>query len=117
MRTVIRTIEARFPGSRVIVEPFGVPEDPEIRWILRVLNVREKDTPLVLDFGIDLAIDLYGKMPIPFSLSPMGPRGTARFLSLRRRAEDAEKIGRPPGQRRRFVPRKPAASGRGERSG
>ena len=84
MATLVRTLKARYPGTRIEVEPSLSPDDPDIRWRVWILNAREKDVPLMDHFAARLARELYGWHTPPFFVGAMGPRATREFLSARR---------------------------------
>ena len=86
MATLIRTLKARYPGTRIEVEPSRSPDDPDIRWRVWILDAPEKDVQLVDHFATRLARELYEWHTPPFFVGAMGRRATREFLS-RRRAE------------------------------
>src|SRR5437867_544220 len=106
MAAVIRAIEARYPGTRGVVDRWTHPEgDKELRWWVTVLNVRARDLGPLREFATQLAVDLYGPDPKPFVLSSTGKREARRFLDERAAREREERArtrrGRKPGADRR----------------
>lgn len=82
--TLIRTVEARFPGTKVVVDPYGCPDDEEIRWWVSILHAPRGKEPLVNQFAIRLALDLYHWRGLPFIVGAKGPRGTREYLARKR---------------------------------
>lgn len=93
MATLIRTVEARYPGTRIVIEPCGSPDDPDFRWWVWVLNAPEKEVPLVTQFATRLALELYDWHTPNFFVGAQSPRATRKFLA-RRRAAGAEERAR-----------------------
>lgn len=93
MDAVIRAIEARYAGTRVVALPYRTPDDPAVRFWLRVLHVRERDLVSVEIFGDDFASELYGKRPLPFILTSYGARNTAHFLAEQKAARRSRAYG------------------------
>ena len=85
---LVRTVEARFPGTKAVVDPYGSPDDEEIRWWIRILHARRAEEPIVNHFANCLARDLYDGHVPPFFVGAEGPRGTREYLA-RKRAEAA----------------------------
>ena len=83
---LVRTVEARFPGTKAVVDPYGSPDDEEIRWWIRILHARRAEEPIVNHFANRLAIDLYDGHVPPFFVGAEGARGTREYLA-RKRAE------------------------------
>ncbi len=106
LAAVMMAVEARYPGTRCVVEPWTDPDgDPDTRWWLCVLNVRPKDAGPLHDIAIRIALDLYGPDPLPFTMSVEGRRNTRLFLARKaaearrgrarlRRAEDRTRAAR-----------------------
>ena len=89
-----RAIEARFPGTRVEVDPFRDPEGGRThRWMLEVLFVREKDMGKggVGDFAYELMSDLYGPEDYPFYVDVNGAKNTRLYLARKEAREAAER--------------------------
>ena len=85
MADLARTIEARWPGTRVVVEPYGSPDDSTIRWWVYVLHCRRRDLRDVHMFAIRTGHELFNRAP-PFITDPREAWSTAAYLA-RRRAE------------------------------
>ena len=104
MATLIRTVEARYPGVRTVVEPWGDPDgDPDIRWWIDFLYVRRKDLGRLDRFALRVARDLYGEDPLPFCLGGYGAKASREIL-IRRRAQarrDSRRRRASNGSRRR----------------
>lgn len=82
MAAVMRAIEARYPGTRAVVDPYGDPDgDPDIRWWVWVLDVRRKDMGHLERFASELALNLYGPDPKPFFLGSMGKSQSREYLA------------------------------------
>ena len=82
MAAVLKAIEARYPGTRCVVEPWTDPDgDTDVKWWVYVLNARLKDLETLHDFAVQLAIDLYGPDLKPFTMSVEGPRNTRLYLA------------------------------------
>jgi len=93
MDSVLRAVQARYPGKRVAVERYESPDDPLIRWWIYVLDVPEDELgPVGLDL-VGVARREYGRRPVPFFIGPADPERTEELL--------AGKYGPPP----RIVPR------------
>ncbi len=93
LRKVARAIEARYPGTKVEIEPFHDPDgDRMFRWILRVLGVQRRDLEAVPDFADDLARRLYGRWLLPYLVETIERRRTSRFLA--ERAAERERFRR-----------------------
>ncbi len=102
LELVRRAIEARYPGTRTVVEPWSDPDgDPDIRCWLHVLDVRPDDMGPLRLFASQFALDLYRPDGKPFSLSIMGKRTSALFEARRaaetRRERARLRRGRTPG--------------------
>jgi hypothetical protein len=69
IRSLIEAIEARYPGTRVVVQRWGGREDPDIRWWLWVLNVPEDRLTAVDRFASRRTTRIYGKRTVPFFTS------------------------------------------------
>ena len=90
-----RTVEARFPGTKVVVDPYGSPDDEEIRWWISILHTPRGKEVLVDKFAIGLAFDLYNQRSFPFFVGAEGPRGTREYLGRKRAEKTAvRKTGR-----------------------
>ncbi|MGH7152097.1 MAG: hypothetical protein ACREIU_15435 [Planctomycetota bacterium] len=81
IRALIETVEKRYPGTRVVVQPWGGAEDPDIRRWLWVLNVPEACTLEVERFADRRARGMYGRRPVPFFVSSVNREETARVFS------------------------------------
>ena len=91
---LVRAIEARFPGTRVEIDPFRDPDgDRTHRWMLEVLFVREKDMGKegVEDFAYRLASALYGGHLLPCYIEANGAKDSRRYLARKEAREAAER--------------------------
>jgi len=79
--SLIRILEARFPGNPVFVEPFSGEDDPDISWQIWVTNVEPGRLRATEDIAIDAALDLYGDDPIPFLVNVASVEKTERCLA------------------------------------
>lgn len=114
IRALIGAIEKRYPDTRVVVQPWGGREDPDIRWWLWVLDVPEEGLVEVEGFARRRARRLYGRPLVPLfvsavsrerrgrreSAAPRGPRqaGAARrgvALRARHAAPPCRRGARP----------------------
>jgi hypothetical protein len=94
MAIVANTVEARFPGVRVVVEPCESPDDPTVRWWVYVLHCRRRDHREASRFAFHLAMDLFHRR-IPFITDPREAWDTALYLARKRReARVARKASR-----------------------
>ncbi len=111
MEALIRAIEARYPGTRAFVERFADPMgDPDIRWRIWILDIRDRDLGLLGQFAYHLAGEHYGPDPLPFYVSSVGWRRTKRFLAdraARERRDRARRVARA-GRRARIAGRRRA---------
>ncbi|MCI0588355.1 MAG: hypothetical protein L0323_16105 [Planctomycetes bacterium] len=85
MAIVANTIEARFPGVRVVVEPYRSPDDETIRWWVYILHCRRKDVRTVRLFAIQLRLDVF-RPEMPFIADAREGWNTALYLA-RKKAE------------------------------
>ena len=78
----IRVVERRYPGSRVVLERFGCPDDPDVRWWLSVLNVPRKRIVECDEFMTRYTLKLhdYWKKPIRFLADAVSPEETAKYF-------------------------------------
>jgi len=82
---LVKAIESRFPGTRVVVEPWSDPDgDRRVRWWLEVLHVREDDLGQVIRFAHRLGNDLYGEAGLPFEVGVKDARGTAAYIAYQK---------------------------------
>ena len=81
IRALIGAIEKRYPDTRVVVQPWGGAEDPDIRWWLWILNVPADGTVEAERFGDRRARRMYGRRPVPFFVSAVNREETARVFS------------------------------------
>ena len=82
LAAVTRAVEAKYRGTRCIVEPWTDPDgDPDIRCQVHVLNVRPAEAGPLRLFATRLALDLFAPGPKPFFLSILDRRGSASFLA------------------------------------
>ncbi|HEU5393406.1 MAG TPA: hypothetical protein VFV36_01260 [Candidatus Methylomirabilis sp.] len=90
LAAVIRAVEAKYRGTRCIVEPWTDPDgDPDIRCQVHVLNVRPAEAGPLRLFATRLALDLFAPGPKPFFLSILDRKTSASFLA--RRANEARR--------------------------
>ncbi|MGH7152254.1 MAG: hypothetical protein ACREIU_16225 [Planctomycetota bacterium] len=84
MAAVVQSIERRFPGTRVLVEPFVSPDGGrDIHWLLYVVDVPAAWRYRIKDFADRKGSDLYGGFHrIPFLLSVHTRRDTPRAVSF-----------------------------------
>jgi hypothetical protein len=102
MAALIRAIEARYPGTRSLVERFVDPMgDPDIRWRIWILNIRDRDLGHLGQFAYHLAGELYGPDPLPFYISSVGWRNTKGFLADRAARERRDRTRPHAGARRK----------------
>lgn len=88
------TIEARFPGVRVIVESYECEEDPTVRWRVVMLHCRRKELCGVAEFAIGLGTELFHP-DLPFITDACEAWATAAYLAEKRRAASAPRKLRP----------------------
>ncbi|HKB15123.1 MAG TPA: hypothetical protein VKF62_03610 [Planctomycetota bacterium] len=82
LAAVVRAIHRRFPGTRVLLEPYRSPDgDPHIRWWLHVINVPARWRSRVDDFAILKGFELFGPGRLPYFSSVCGPRETAATIA------------------------------------
>ena len=81
IRALIETIEKRYPETRVVVQPWGGAEDPDIDWWLWILDVPEDRTVEVEEFAHRRARRMYGRRSVPFVVSSVNCAETARVFS------------------------------------
>lgn len=109
MAALLRAIEARYPGTRAVVDPFRDPEgDPVPRWWVWILYVRDDDLGPLDEFASRLSCDLYGPDPVPFYVHPVGRRRTRKFLADRaaREKRHGSGVGGDPGRARSIAGRR-----------
>ena len=110
--TLVRTVEARFPGTKAVVDAYRSPDDPEIRWWIRILHAPRGKEHLVSTFANRLALDLYNWREPPFFVGAEGPRRTREYLARKRAEAARRRIGRarrPSRPRRRPALRRASA--------
>ncbi len=83
MAIVANTIEARFPGVRVVVEPYECPDDPTVRWWVSILHCRRRDLKDARRFAIGLGLDLF-RPEMPFMADALEAWDTALFLARKK---------------------------------
>ncbi len=98
MAIVVDTIEARFPGVRVVVEPYTSPDDATVRWWVYILHCRRGDLDDVSGFAIRLGLDLF-RPNIPFIADPLETWDTALYLASKKAEARAAPRSRPPRRR------------------
>jgi hypothetical protein len=83
LETIIRSIGRRFPGTRVLVEPFVSPDGGrDIHWWLYVVDVPARWRDRVGDFATRKGCEVYGSPSrIPFFLSVHTVRRTPATVS------------------------------------
>ena len=83
MAAVIQAIRARYPWTRIVVEPYGDPDgDRNIRWWIQVLNAKPSDNDLP-EFAARVAWQIYDPRPRPFFMGFMSRGPSARYLARR----------------------------------
>ncbi|HET6202899.1 MAG TPA: hypothetical protein VFI25_08870 [Planctomycetota bacterium] len=100
-----RAIESRWPGSKVVVEPYRSPDDPLIRWWVYILGIRYPEAGAAIDFGWELSRDLFRNEPMSFFMSAESPASARRILARLRRTKPAG-AGRTRSVRGRSTPRR-----------
>src|SRR5262245_41317690 len=93
MAIVANTIEARFPGVRVVVEPDECPDDPTVRWWVYILHCRRRDLKDVRRFAIRLGLDLF-RPDRPFLADAREAWDTALYLARKRKEARAARNSR-----------------------
>ncbi|MCI0587412.1 MAG: hypothetical protein L0323_11285 [Planctomycetes bacterium] len=81
IRALIEAIEKRYPATRVVVQPYGGAEDPDIHWWLWILDVPEEETLEVEGFADRRARRLYGSPHVPFFLGAVDPEQTLKHFA------------------------------------
>ena len=78
----IRVVESRYPRTRVVLEPWGSEEDPDLRWLVWILNVPPRRIVEVEEFTDRYTLDLYdlGRKPIRFFAYAVSPENTAEYF-------------------------------------
>jgi hypothetical protein len=70
-------IESHFPGTIVVIERCPSPDDPDIDWLLDVLNLPlERHRELTM-FAMRLGDELFGEGGLPFLTGGVTPEWTA----------------------------------------
>ncbi len=126
LAAVVRAVRRRYPGVRVLVEPFRCPDaDPEMRWWLSILNVPLRSLSDVHQYAIRKGFEVYGSPDIPFGTSVNSPRYSKPILEgwRRKMRESRRARGSNKGRRTRRMPttrssarRLPDTSGRSPRA-
>ncbi len=98
MAVVVNTIEARFPGVRVVVEPYRSPDDETIRWWVYILHCRRKDVRTVRLFAIQLGLDVF-RPEMPFIADAREGWNTALYLARKEVETRGTRRSRPPRRR------------------
>ena len=116
LKAVARAIEARYPGSRVVIEPWEDFEAPVIQWWFSILDVAPRHLVEAGRFAHEVGERLYGGWErCPFYAGAMDRRSSRkfleekqalaaarrRFLASRRRRAARTKTRRPAAARRR----------------
>src|SRR5262245_66571368 len=104
MAIVATTIEARFPGVRVVVEPYECPDDPTVRWWVYILHCRRRDLKDARRFAIRLGLDLF-RPDMPFLADARAAFGRAPFRDRKKsEARAARRVRRPRRLTARLLP-------------
>ncbi len=83
MAAVIQAIRARYPWTRIVVEPYGDPDgDRNIRWWIWVLNARLSDHDLP-GFAVGISRQIYDPDTRTFFVGFMTRRQSASYLGRR----------------------------------
>ena len=81
---VVRAVERRFPGTKVVVERWESPDaDVDVKWWLSILNCPARSLAEADDFATRLSMRLYGWKPAPWCVSSLSPRNTRKSYSDR----------------------------------
>jgi len=91
IRALIEAIEARYSGTRVVVERWGGGEDPDIRWRLWILDVPQDRVAAVEKFASRETTRLYGYGLVPYFAHAVGREDTRKHF--------AAVVGMPKGRR------------------
>ena len=79
---IVRAIRRRFPGTRVLLEPYRSPDgDPHVRWWLHVIHVPARWRYQAQDFAILKGSELYGPGRLPYFSCVHGPRESAATIA------------------------------------
>ncbi len=98
MAILANTIEARFPGVRVVVEPYRSDDDETVRWWMYVLHCRRRDHRAASGFAFEVGKKLFDG-GIPFITDPRDAWGTTAYVAEMRRYARAARRTRPPRKR------------------
>jgi hypothetical protein len=74
-------VERHFPGTVVVISRCPSPDDPDIDWLLDVLNLPEGRDRELTTFTLKLGIELFGENDIPFLAGGHTPEWTALHYS------------------------------------
>ncbi len=91
MAIVANTIEARFPGVQVVVEPYECWGVSAVRWRVSVLRCRRRDLGEVSRFASELGVDVFERH-LPFVTNTFEDRDTALYLERKRRETRAARM-------------------------
>ena len=70
-------VEKRFPGTLVVISPCPSPDDPDIDWMLDVLNLPLEQHRELMSFTTRLSDELFGEYVCPFLVGGVSPEQTA----------------------------------------
>ncbi len=98
MAIVANTIEARFPGVRVVVEPYESPDDPTVRWWVTILHCRHEEVRTVRQFAIRLGLEIF-RPEMPFLADACEAWDTALYFARKKAEARAARRSRPPRRR------------------
>lgn len=99
---VVRAVERRFPGTKVVVERWDYPEI-EVKWWISILNCPVSRLAEADAFATRLSMKLYDWKPCPWGISSVSPRTTREYFSDRLAPDARPKSHSAP---RRVRPRK-----------
>ncbi|MCI0588354.1 MAG: hypothetical protein L0323_16100 [Planctomycetes bacterium] len=85
------TIEARFPGVQVVVDPYESWGNSAVRWRVSVLRCRRRDLEEVSRFASQLGVNVFERH-LPFVTNTFEDRDTALYLDRRRREARAARM-------------------------
>jgi hypothetical protein len=74
---VADAIEQRYPGTIVVISPCPSPDDPDIDWMLDVLNLQIEHQLDVVKFAFELSDRLFAGEDRPFLVGGVTPEWTA----------------------------------------
>ena len=81
---LVRQIEAEYPGTRVVVDPYTTHDGfRDIRWFVHILDCPARLRFRAEDYAYHRALELWGGMSFPFFIDAYGPRATRRYLAER----------------------------------